>query len=127
MLSRKHVPREQISLLLEHGIIPVSIDFRLCPEVDIVNGPLSDARDAVQWARNELPHLLLKPRGLSLDGDHVGAIGWSSGGTIALLLGQTLIDQAYRPPDAIVSFYCPTDFEDDCKHFNQVLSSPNSY
>ncbi|RAH64734.1 ketoacyl-synt-domain-containing protein [Aspergillus aculeatinus CBS 121060] len=112
MLSRKHVPQDQIQFLLSQGIVLVSVDFRLCPEVNILDGPMTDTREALQWVRTQLPQLTLKHRGLCLDGDRVGVIGWSSGGTLALLLGQAWDIPGYRPPEAIVSFYCPTDFED---------------
>lgn len=123
MLSRKHVPQEQINTLLEQGVIPVSVDYRLCPEVDIVSGPVCDVRDAVQWARSELPHLQLRQTSLRLDGSRVGVVGWSSGGALALLLGQTIQNPKYRHPDAIVTFYCPTDFEDECMFFGVILTS----
>lgn len=116
MLSRKHVPQEQIQVLLSQGIVLVSVDFRLCPEVNILDGPMTDTREALQWVRTQLPQLTLKHRGLCLDGDRVGVIGWSSGGTLALLLGQAWDIPGYRPPEAIVSFYCPTDFEDPCEY-----------
>ena len=115
MLSRRHIRLDQVYRLVDHGIIPVSIDYRLCPEIDITDGPLCDLRDALKWARDRLPQLRLKHQSIALDGDRVGVIGRSSEGTLALLLGQTVDISETPPPEAIMTFYCPTDYEDGCK------------
>ena len=47
MLSRKDVRSKQTQLLLENGRLPVSIDYRLCPEVNINDGPMTDVCDAL--------------------------------------------------------------------------------
>ncbi|RDW62493.1 hypothetical protein BP5796_10795 [Coleophoma crateriformis] len=46
------------------------------------------------------------------DGDRVVAVGWSSDGHLAMSLGWTLPLLDIRPPDAVLGFYCPTDYED---------------
>lgn len=44
MLSRKDVRPAQTQHLLDNGIIPISIDHRLCPEVDLIEGPCINSR-----------------------------------------------------------------------------------
>lgn len=117
MLSRKDVRPKQVQHLLRHGILPVSVDYRLCPEVNIIDGPIHDVRDAFVWARTRLPSLTLRASSrLQIDGDRVAVVGWSTGGTLAMSLSWTTgVLQGIRPPDAILSFYCPTDYEDPCE------------
>jgi acetyl esterase/lipase len=117
MLSRKDVRPKQVQHLLRHGILPVCVDYRLCPETNIVDGPIHDVLDAFVWARTRLPSLRLRASSkLQIDGDRVAVVGWSTGGTLALSLSWTTVMlQGIRPPDAILSFYCPTDYEDPCK------------
>lgn len=104
--------RRQIKILLDKGFLPVSFDYRLCPEINIIDGPMTDACDALRWARHDLPNLQLPCQGLSVDGRKVAAVGWSAGGTLAMSLGYTAIERDIAPPDAVLAFYCPTDFED---------------
>ncbi|KAG2419498.1 hypothetical protein HFD88_004294 [Aspergillus terreus] len=111
MLSRKDVRPRQTQLLLDHGLLPVAVDYRLCPEVTILDGPLTDVSDAYAWARTVLPSLKLK-QPLRIDSTKVAVIGWSTGGTLALSLAWTSIPRGLPAPDAILAFYCPTDYED---------------
>jgi acetyl esterase/lipase len=113
IFSRKDVRPAQTRLLLEHGFIPVSIDHRLCPEVSLAEGPMVDVCDALEWARYELPYLKLSnsPE-LRIDGRRVVAIGWSSGGQLAMSLGWTAPLRGLKPPEAVLAFYSPTDYED---------------
>lgn len=108
MLSRKDIRPLQTQKLLDAGFLPVSVDYRLCPEVPLADGPMADVRDALAWARTELPGLRLARSDIRVDGDRVVAVGWSTGGHLALSLAWT----ASRPPEAILAFYCPTDYED---------------
>ncbi|KAL2821206.1 hypothetical protein BJX63DRAFT_427879 [Aspergillus granulosus] len=112
MLSRKDIRAKQVQHLIRHGIIPVSVDYRLCPEVNIVDGPMHDVRNAFVWARTQLSSLKLYASPyLRIDDSRVAVVGWSTGGTLALTLGWT---PNVKAPDAILSFYCPTDYEDPC-------------
>ncbi len=113
MLSRKDVRPRQTQLLLDHGVLPVAVDYRLCPEVNILDGPLADVGDAYAWARTTLPSIRLKHTMGKIDPTHVVAIGWSTGGTLAMSLAWTSRDRGLAPPDAILAFYCPTNYEDD--------------
>lgn len=116
MLSRKDIRPQQIKIMLENGLLPVSIDYRLCPELKLIEGPITDICDALQWARDVLPTLKLKCPGLQVDGDQVVAIGWSSGGHLAMTLAWTARLNNVKPPQAILAFYCPLDYEDECEY-----------
>ncbi|KAF2117245.1 Alpha/Beta hydrolase protein [Lophiotrema nucula] len=72
MHSRKDIRPEQTQMLLDAGFLPVSIDYRLCPELSLVQGALIDVRDALCWARETLPTLTFPGRpDLNIDGDRV--------------------------------------------------------
>lgn len=114
LLSRRDIRPKQTRLLLEKGLLPVSIDYRLCPEINIIDGPMTDVCDALKWARDELPYLDLGVPGLKADGDKVVVVGWSTGGTLSLTLGFTAAKRGIRPPEAILAFYCPSNYEADC-------------
>ena len=112
LFSRKDIRPAQTRLLLERGFLPVSLDHRLCPEVSLAEGPMVDVCDALFWARNTLPNLQLKRSGLEIDGSRVVVVGWSSGGQLAMSLAYTAPSRGLQPPEAILAFYCPTDYED---------------
>jgi acetyl esterase/lipase len=112
MLSRKDIRPEQTTLLLNKGFLPISVDYRLCPETTIREGPMVDVVDALAWIRNVLPKLALKRQDVLVDGERVVSVGWSTGGTLAMSLAWTSISRGVQPPNAILAFYCPTDYED---------------
>ncbi|OTA83717.1 hypothetical protein M434DRAFT_400622 [Hypoxylon sp. CO27-5] len=114
MLSRKDIRPKQTQILIDAGFLPVSIDYRLCPEINLLEGPMTDVRDALSWARNTLPSINRKRSDVHIDGSRVVAVGWSTGGTLALSLGFTAPSAGLQPPQAILAFYCPTDYEDEC-------------
>lgn len=113
MFTRKDVRPAQTRLLLERGFIPVALDHRLCPEVSLSEGPMVDVCDALEWARNKLPSTKLKRAGLQIDGERVVIVGWSSGGQLAMSTAWTAPQRGLRPPEAILAFYCPTNYEDE--------------
>ncbi|XXG94159.1 hypothetical protein Hte_000411 [Hypoxylon texense] len=115
IFSRKDVRPAQTRLLLEKGLVPVSLDHRLCPEVSLSEGAMVDICDALDWARNILPHLKRSglPEGMEIDGERVVAIGWSSGGQLAMSLAWTGPARGLRAPDAILAFYSPSNYEDE--------------
>ncbi|KAL8934872.1 MAG: hypothetical protein Q9211_005001 [Gyalolechia sp. 1 TL-2023] len=112
MLSRRDVRPQQTRSLLEAGFLPISIDYRLCPETTLVDGPMRDVCSALDWARRSLPSLCLKRNDIRPDGDRVVAVGWSTGGHLAMTLAWTAPAAGVVPPNAILAFYCPTDYED---------------
>jgi acetyl esterase/lipase len=126
-LSRKYVRPAQTRHLLAHGFLPVSLDFRLCPEVNLIEGPIADIRDGYQWAREKMPHELSK-LGVSVDVEKIVAIGWSTGGHLALSLAWSTLQAGLPPPTAILSFYAPVNFDSaeifrDC---GTTLSRPSN-
>ncbi|KAH7303835.1 BcPKS16, polyketide synthase [Stachybotrys elegans] len=109
-LSRRAVRPAQCAFLLANGVLPISLDYRLCPEVNLLDGAILDIRDAHVWARNGLSDIV-KDEGISLDTTRIVTIGWSTGGHLAMTSAWTLKEAGYHPPTAILSFYGPTDYE----------------
>ncbi|KAJ5866964.1 CAZyme family CE10 [Penicillium rubens] len=112
MLSRRDVRSKQVKMLLDAGFLPVSVDYRLCPEVSLSEGPMHDVCDALSWARNVLPKLSLCRPDIQSDGTQVVAVGWSTGAHLAMTLAWTAEQRGIEPPQAILAFYGPTDYED---------------
>lgn len=113
MLSRDDIRLAQVKMLLDAGIVPISVDYRLCPEVNLVEGPMVDVLDALRWTRQTLPDVKRRRQDVELDGNTVVTVGWSTGGMLALSLGWTSLAEGVQPPDATLAFYCPTDYEDE--------------
>lgn len=99
-------------MLLRSGFIPISIDYRLCPETTLVEGPMTDVADAMAWIRTVLPNLHLARPDIRIDGERVVAVGWSTGAHLAMTLSWTSLEAGVQPPEAILAFYGPTDYED---------------
>jgi acetyl esterase/lipase len=115
LFSRQDIPMKHVRLLLQRGFLPVSVDYRLCPELSLFDGPVTDCRDALKWAREALPNLKLSGPSVRVDPSKLLALGWSSGGQLAMTLGYTARAIGIRPPDVILPFYSPSDLEADCK------------
>ncbi|KAH7313944.1 hypothetical protein B0I35DRAFT_480583 [Stachybotrys elegans] len=111
MLSRDDIRPQQTATLLEAGFLPISIDYRLCPETTLLNGPMDDVSDALAWARTVLPELHLSRDDIQI-ADRVVAVGWSTGGQLAMSLAWTSSAKNIRPPEAVFALYSPTDYED---------------
>ncbi|KAL8678278.1 MAG: hypothetical protein Q9186_005359 [Xanthomendoza sp. 1 TL-2023] len=113
MFTRKEVNLKQIQLLHAAGSLPVSVDYRFVPELNIIDGPMNDVCEALGWARFQLPELApTLALGFEADGEKLGAVGWSTGGTLAMTLAYTTAQRRLRAPEAILAFYCPTHYED---------------
>ena len=107
-LSRKAIRHRQTRYLLDNGLLPVSIDYRLCPELSLVQGPMSDVSSALAWAQRELSNIA-KRSGYSVESEKVVMIGWSTGGHLAMSTSWTSKAAGIALPLAILSFYAPTD------------------
>lgn len=109
-LSRKAIRPFQTAFLLAHNILPVSIDYRLCPEINLIDGPIADVWDAYAWAQTGL-QAVVRSKGILIDEKRIVVIGWSTGGHLAMTTAWKSKEAGLRPPVAILSFYGPTDFE----------------
>lgn len=105
---------KHVKLLLRRGFLPISFDYRLCPEVTFLEGPVADALDALAWVRQQLPSTL-EPYGLHIDGTRVAVVGWSVGGHIAMTVPYMARARGLVPPEAVLSFYAPSNLEDTCE------------
>ena len=114
-LSKKAVRPAQASFLLANGILPISLDYRLCPEINLIDGPITDVRDACAWAQTSL-QAIVRYKGITIDPDKTVVIGWSTGGHLAMTTAWTTKETGVKPPRAILSFYGPTDFESGGEH-----------
>ncbi|KAH7118688.1 polyketide synthase [Dactylonectria estremocensis] len=111
-LSRRAVRPAQTAFLLQNGLFPVSVDYRLAPHVNVLDGSMTDTRDACIWARRDLPKIMAL-KGITLDPTKLVVIGWSTGGTLAMTTSWTLQDFGHSPPLAVLSFYCPVEYDPD--------------
>ena len=109
-LSRKAIRPLQPAFLLTHNVLPVSIDYRLCPEINLIDGPIKDVCDAYAWVQTGL-QAVVKAKGILVDEKRIVVIGWSTGGLLAMTTAWTSKEAGLRCPVAILSFYGPTDFE----------------
>ena len=53
--------------------------------------------------------------GLKIDGDRMAVVGWSKGSTLVMSLGFTPCLHGVKPPETILAFYCPSNYDDDCE------------
>ncbi|KAI0016488.1 hypothetical protein F4780DRAFT_772859 [Xylariomycetidae sp. FL0641] len=113
LFSRQDIPMKHVRTLLQRGFLPVSVDYRLCPEMTLFEGPVTDCCDALRWVRQTLPSLTLSGPRVEVDSSRVIALGWSSGGQLAMTLGYTPLTKGFQPPDVILPFYSPSNLEDD--------------
>lgn len=94
------------------GYVGVSVDYRLAPQ-HCFPAQIEDCKCAIRWLRAHAQELAIDPQ-------RIGAIGFSAGGHLALLLGTTTPadglegtgDWSEYPSDvqAVVSYFGPTDF-----------------
>ena len=106
---------QTIRVLAKRGYVAVSPDYRLAPH-DRFPAQIEDCKAAVRWLR-------ANAKSYKIDPDHIGAIGFASGGHLACLLGVTdkgdglegtggQADQSSRI-QAVVSFFGPSDLAAD--------------
>ncbi|PYH90378.1 alpha/beta-hydrolase [Aspergillus ellipticus CBS 707.79] len=109
------VSMPQIDDCLSRNWIVVVPNHRLCPQVNILEGPITDCRDLLAWIYDgHLDAFLASDAAAShvhgsqyqTDMDRVMAFGTSSGGTLALSLGYN----PPRPVAAILNFYGAVHF-----------------
>ncbi|KAJ4358939.1 hypothetical protein N0V95_002645 [Ascochyta clinopodiicola] len=94
------LPSAHIDALNEAGLIAVASDYRLCPTISVVDGPVADSVAAYDWAQNDLPALLEKDHGVRVNGKDIVTLGHSCGGGLALLMASRP-----QPPKAILDLF----------------------
>ncbi|RKK80203.1 hypothetical protein BFJ69_g4393 [Fusarium oxysporum] len=109
--SSKMVNKDQVSDCLSRGWIVLAPNHRLCPQVNLFEGPMQDCRDLLAWVYDGGLETPLRNAGSILvpDLDHVFAFGTSSGGHLSLCLGFGVP----RPVAGIYDMYGPSNFADD--------------
>jgi len=80
---------DQVQDCLDRGWIVLGPNHRLCPQVNLLEGPIQDCRDLLTWVYDGGLEKFIKDLSAetyTLDLEHVFAFGTSSGGTLALSL-----------------------------------------
>lgn len=105
-----------ISDFARRGYVAVSPQYRFCPKA-VFPAQLEDMKAAVKFLRaNSGP--------LKIDPERIGAMGFSAGGHLALMLGVAV--PRAEGVAAVVDFFGPTnlgakDFSDEAKAFSACL------
>jgi acetyl esterase/lipase len=96
---------------VEHGYLAISPEYRFCPQ-DAFPAQIHDVKAAVRW-------LKVNAKKYRIDPDRIGAMGFSAGGHLAMMLGLTSPndglegDVSAGAPDsrvkAVVNYFGPTD------------------
>jgi acetyl esterase/lipase len=96
---------------VEHGYVAISPEYRFCPQ-DAFPAQIHDVKAAVRW-------LKVNAKKNRIDPDRIGAMGFSAGGHLAMMLGLTSPndglegDVSAGAPDsrvkAVVNYFGPTD------------------
>ena len=71
--------KDQIQDCLGRGWIVLAIEHRLCPGVNVLEGPMTDVRDALSWVQNGGLNTALKRNGLELEAVYC-LVGYTKGG-----------------------------------------------
>lgn len=114
--GNKKDTRPLVAELAQHGYVAVSPQYRFCPDVPFP-AQVHDVKAAVRWLRTNAKEL-------GVDPDHIGAVGFSAGAHLSLMLGLTDGDDGLEgdglAPDApssrvqaVVNFFGPTDLAAD--------------
>lgn len=95
------VPKTQISYLVSRGFVVVVPEYRLCPQVTVLEGPVQDARDVLQWCQESLPSIL-NEKNVQVDPKKVVAMGHSAGGMLALVTVSCLSETFNHFKESVV-------------------------
>lgn len=97
--------------LARRGYVAISPQYRFCPK-DVFPAQLHDVKAAVRWLRSDGAKYKVDP-------DHVGAMGFSAGGHLSLMLGvtgpgdglegETTAEAPSSKVQAVVNYFGPTD------------------
>ncbi|KAK5686543.1 hypothetical protein LTS10_002663 [Elasticomyces elasticus] len=117
--SRGMLPAAHIEALNEAGFVAVSSDYRLCPTISVLEGPVADSVAAYEWAQTELPGLLEKEHGVHVDGKKIVTLGHSCGAGLALLMASRP-----HPPRAILDLFGFKYLRDPFYHAGSAAPAP---
>lgn len=101
--SSRLINADQLQDCLSRNWIVLSPEFRLCPQVDILEGPIGDTRACLAWVQGGGLDRELSSHGFAADLDRIASYGMSSGGSLALCLGFDVP----KPVRAVFAM-CPT-------------------
>ena len=101
--SSKMVNLDQVQDCLDRGWIVLAPNHRLCPQVNLLEGPIQDCRDLLSWVYDGGLARFIEDSSAGtrkLDLEHVFAFGTSSGGTLALSLVSQHMKKKFRTATA---------------------------
>lgn len=103
--------RPALSEFARHGYVAISPQYRFAPK-DTFPAQVHDVKAAVRWIKSHA-------KDYKVDPNHIGAVGFSAGGHLAMMLGLTSAadglegEAADGSPDtkiqAVVNYFGPTD------------------
>ena len=103
--------RGVLNELARRGYVAISPQYRFCPK-DPFPAQVHDVKAAVRWLRSNRAKYKVDP-------DHVGAMGFSAGGHLSLMLGvtgpsdglegETTAEAPSSRVQAVVNYFGPTD------------------
>ena len=122
---------DEIEEAARRGYVAISVDYRLT-DVEVNGVPryqfptqVHDAKRAVRWLRDNAPMY-------SIDPDRIGAIGWSAGGHLALMLaltdatdgleGESDVNAPSSRIQAAVALAGPTELAECYREYSGYLS-----
>jgi len=104
--------RGALTEFARRGYVAIAPQYRLCPQ-DTFPAQVHDVKAAVRWLKHHA-------KDYKLDPEHIGAIGFSAGGHLSLMLGLTgpgddlegdhAVDAHSTRIQAVVNYFGPTDF-----------------
>lgn len=108
--------RQIMELLAKHGYAVISPQYRFCPK-EVFPAQVHDVKEAVRWVRSHASESKIDP-------ERIGAMGFSAGGHLALMLGVTAAEDglegdavAKDAPStrvkAVVNYFGPTELGAD--------------
>jgi len=103
--------RGALAEFARRGYVAISPQYRFCPQ-DTFPAQVHDVKAAVRWLKRHAKEYKLDP-------EHIGAIGFSAGGHLSLMLGLTgpgdglegdhSVDAPSTRIQAVVNYFGPTD------------------
>jgi len=107
--------RPALAEFARHGYVAISPQYRFCPG-ETFPAQVHDVKAAVRWLRSHRDEY-------KIDADHIGAVGFSAGGHLALMLGVTGPGDGLEGDapsggpgskvQAVVNYFGPTDLAAD--------------